>query len=144
MEHPKEKGDRSTLAIMAALREAGYALSMPFGENSRYDLVIDDGIRLFRVQCKTGRLRKGAVRFSMCSNYAHHRNPGTRSRDYQGQVDHFAVYCRETSGVYLIPIGALPLRTLGTRRVEPPLNNQRSGIRFAADYEIGRVRLERL
>ena len=45
--------------MAAALIEAGYAVSKPFGENQRYDLVIDDGETLARVQVKTGRLRNG-------------------------------------------------------------------------------------
>ena len=53
MEHPKDVGDRTTLAVMLALRCLGYQVSVPFGENSRYDLVVDDGRRLQRVQCKT-------------------------------------------------------------------------------------------
>jgi len=61
MEHPKAIGDRTTLVAMLALESAGYAVLLPFGENTRYDLVIDDGQRLARVQCKTGRLRGGAV-----------------------------------------------------------------------------------
>ncbi len=143
MEHPKDKGDRSTLAIMAALREAGFAISVPFGENTRYDLVVDDGVRLFRVQCKTGHLFKGAVRFPTCSCYGHHRNPSAAARDYHGQVDYFAVYCVETAVVYLVPIDDLHVRRLGSLRVDPPRNNQRVRIRFAAEYEIGRVQLER-
>jgi hypothetical protein len=142
MEHPKDVGDRSTLAIMTALHEQGYTLLVPFGENTRYDLVIDDGRRLSRVQCKTGRLRNGAVRFKTCSISAHHRRPVT-IRDYRGQIDFFAVYCRETSRVYLIPIDAAPFRSRGTLRVDPPRNNQRTGICFAADYEIGQVQLGR-
>src|SRR5580765_1836378 len=65
MEHPKDVGDKSTLAIMLALRETGYGVLVPFGENTRYDLVIDDGCALRRVQCKTGRLRRGAVVWNM-------------------------------------------------------------------------------
>jgi len=67
--HPKDIGDRTALAVMLALREAGYAISVPFGENTRYDLVIDDGESLLRVQCKTGRLRKGSIVFATCSTY---------------------------------------------------------------------------
>jgi len=40
MEHPKAVGDRSTLAIMLALRAVGFAIYLPFGENTRSDLVI--------------------------------------------------------------------------------------------------------
>ena len=81
------------LAVMLALRELGYAVSVPFGENTRYDLVLDDGERLLRVQCKTGRLTKGCVEFRTSSSYAHHPNPKPTQRHYRGQIDCFAVYC---------------------------------------------------
>ena len=141
VEHPKDVGDRTTLACMLALRARGYEVFVPFGENTRYDRVIDDGCTLAKGQCKTGRLRAGAVRWSMCSNYAHHPNPRIRQRDYHGEVDFFAVFCRETGGVYLVPMANLPLRREGALRVDPPRNMQRKRIRFAARYEIGRVRL---
>jgi hypothetical protein len=114
MEHPKTVGDRTTLAVMAALQAAGFALSMPFGENCRYDLIIDDGCTRSRVQCKTGRLRKGAVRFKACSSYAHHRRAeGSTTRPYEGEVDFFAVHCPETDGVYLVPMGDMPVKHKG-------------------------------
>jgi hypothetical protein len=136
MEHPKAKGDRSTLAIMLALHDAGYELLVPFGENTRYDLVIDDGVRLARVQCKTGRLRNGGVIFSACSSYAHHPNPKMVTRSYLGEIDYFAVFCAEIGVSYLIPIEDAPVTRAGKLRIDPPRNNQRVGVRFAADYEI--------
>jgi hypothetical protein len=72
----------------------------------------------------------------MCSSYAHHRNSQITSRDYQGEVDYFAVYCPETQHAYLIPIEDLPLRRQGTLRVETARNSQKRRIRLAADYEI--------
>jgi hypothetical protein len=137
VEHPKDIGDRTTLAVMMALREAGYGLLVPFGENTRYDLVIESDERLEQVQCKSGRLRNGAVVWSVCSNYGHHRAPRARSRDYIGEVDYFGVCCAETGGVYLLPLADVPLRRMGTLRVDPPRNNQRKAIRCAAGYEIG-------
>jgi hypothetical protein len=126
---------------MLALVDAGFSVFVPFGENTRSDLVIDDGVRLARVQCKTGRLRSGAVRFATCSSYGHHRNPATARRDYNGQIDLFAVYCPETAGTYLIPISDLPVKVQGALRVAPPRNNQSRKIRFAGDYEVGTVRV---
>ena len=64
MEHPKDVGDRSMLAVIFALRELGYGLYLPFGENTRCDLILERDGFLDRVQCKTGRLRKGAVVFA--------------------------------------------------------------------------------
>ena len=126
---------------MIALRDAGYAVSVPFGENTRYDLVIDDGAHLLRVQCKTGRMRSGAVRFATCSCYGHHARPRQSRRDYQGHVDIFGVYCPETSGVYLVPIEAAPVRVQAALRVEAPRNNQSQRVRFASDFELAKVRL---
>jgi PD-(D/E)XK endonuclease len=125
MDHPKAKGDRTTLAVMNAFYELGVPFAVPFGENTRYDLIIDEGPRLARVQCKTGRFRNGCVLFKACSSYAHHPNHRVRKRDYRGEVDFFAVYCTEIATVYLIPI--------------QPKNNQRSGVRLAAQYEIAQV-----
>jgi hypothetical protein len=140
MQHPKAVGDRSMLAVMLALNAAGFAVSIPFGENTRYDLVIDDGKTLARVQCKTGRLRSGAIRFATCSCYGHHRNPLTARQDYRGQVDFFAVYCPETKGVYLVPIEDLDVRVQAALRVTPARNGQERGIRLADRYAIGYVK----
>ena len=81
---------------MLALRESGYALYVPFGENTRCDLLIEQDDCISRAQCKNGRLRKGALVFAVCSCYGHHRNPEAARRSYQGQVDYFAVFCPET------------------------------------------------
>ena len=139
MEHPKAVGDRSTLAVMLALQEAGHTVFLPFGENTRCDLAVEIDGCLMRVQCKTGRLRSGAVRFKVSSSYAHHRQPHAVIRDYLDDVDYFAIDCRETGGVYLIPIEDLPLTCQGALRVEATRNGQRRRIRFAAGYEIGVV-----
>ena len=139
MEHPKDIGDRSALAIAIALQGIGHAVYLPFGENTRADFVIDDGTRLARVQCKTGRLRDGVVQFKTCSSYAHHSNPASVARDYLGQIEYFAVYCPETGGIYLIPIEDIPLKWAGCLRVTEARNGQKLRIRYAKDYEIGRV-----
>jgi hypothetical protein len=139
VEHPKDIGDRSTLVAMVGLKAAGYSLLIPFGENTRYDLVVDGGDSMWRVQCKTGRLRNGGITFAVTSCYGHLRNPTTARRTYHGEVDYFAVYCPETAGVYLVPIGDLPTSTSARLRVEPPRNRQRKRIRYARDYQIATI-----
>ncbi len=74
----KSVGDRSELEVMGALIRNGYRIALSFGENHRYDLIADDGERLFRIQVKTGRLRKGAIRMICRSTHAHRRKPGER------------------------------------------------------------------
>jgi hypothetical protein len=134
--HPKDIGDRSTFAIMHALDLHGYPVLVPFGENTRYDLAIDTGDQLRRVQCKTGRLRNGAVQFNTCSSYAHHPNPKILKRDYIGEIDDFAVFCPELGAVYLIPIADVRAHRRANLRVDPPRNGQRKFVRLAAQYEL--------
>jgi hypothetical protein len=137
--HPKDIGDRSTLAIMFAFHAAGSRIYLPFGENTRCDLVVDDGEKLSRVQCKTGRLTNGSVEFRTASTYLHHPNPKVRSRPYHGEIDAFAVFCPELGTVYVVPIDDLPNRTMAFLRVEPTRNGQTRRVRSAADYEVARV-----
>jgi PD-(D/E)XK endonuclease len=125
-------GDHTTLAVMSALQAAGFAVLVPFGENTRYDLAIDDGWRLSRVQCRSGRLRCGGVRFNTCSSYAHHRPSRFTTRPYFGEIDFFGVYCSETDDVYLVPIEDVPLTRQAALRISPPRNGQTLRVRFAS------------
>ncbi len=59
------KGDETEAAILSRLMELGLSVSVPFGDSDRYDLVVDDGRCLYRVQCKTGSWVNGAIRFNL-------------------------------------------------------------------------------
>jgi hypothetical protein len=135
-EHPKLIGDRSTAKVLARLVEVYGDVFLPFGENQRYDLIVDTGDNLLRVQCKTGRLHNGAIRFPACSSTYHHPNAASKpfkSHHYRGQADVFGVYCPETDEVYIVPVDEIGVRT-GSLRVAAPLNSQRRLIRWADEY----------
>jgi len=51
--HTKVTGDTTEAIILAEFLKAGFPVLIPFGENHRYDLVIEAGGRFLRVQCKT-------------------------------------------------------------------------------------------
>lgn len=136
--HPKATGDSSEAMVIARLVQAGKVVLLPFGENQRYDLVIDEGDHFVRVQCKTGRLKSGAIKFPTCSSTYHH--PGNQGmvfyqHTYVGQIDAFGVYCPETDRAYLVPIDGLGTR-MAYLRVLPSRNNQVKGVRWAHDFEI--------
>lgn len=54
----KRIGDVSELRVAAKLMEMGLSVAAPFGDNDRYDLVVDTGECFERVQVKTARLQK--------------------------------------------------------------------------------------
>ncbi len=128
----KTLGDISELHVILAMRRRGYDVSLPYGENHRYDLVVDDGEKLSRVQVKTGRIRGDVIKYSCSSSHAHR---GGTARPYFGQIDFLAVYCRDNGKVYILPENELTA-TCAHLRLSAPRNNMRKMIRWAADFEL--------
>lgn len=131
--HPVDVGLRTEGAILSELNRLGYDVLVPFGVNHRYDLVLDCGDRLLKVQCKTGRLRDGVVQFSSRSIQSNTRE--TRTRSYTGEIDLFMVYCPENRRVYVIPVDEVP-DTGMYLRIDPPRNRQNKRVRWASEYEL--------
>ncbi len=123
-------GTRTEGIVLAALIRAGLTVLLPFGDGHRYDLAVDDGGKLVRVQCKTAVYRQGCVVFKATSQ----RRDGTEY-GYTGDADVFGVYCPDRDAVYLVPVG--DVTSLRVRlRVEHPRNNRVSDVRYASDYEL--------
>lgn len=130
----KSVGERTEAIVLAELLKAGYVVLLPFGDNQRYDLVIDDGVRFQKVQCKTARLAatSAAITFRACSSYVHR---GRGRKGYRGEADLFGVYSPDTGKVYIVPVDDVG-ETDVNLRLEPPLNGQARGIRMAEQYEL--------
>lgn len=60
MANPKATGDVTETRLLHELVAAGCSVSVPFGDNDPYDLVVDTGKEFLRVQCKTGWVEEGA------------------------------------------------------------------------------------
>lgn len=127
----KNKGELSEGVILAKLLLSGKTVLQPFGDNQRYDLVVDEGGHFIRIQCKTGRIRKGVVVFNTCSNHEHRGRP---SRPYYGEADMFAVFVPETEVLYMMPVAEAP-PTKGHLRLETPKNGQSKNVKLAEIYE---------
>ncbi|HZX67246.1 MAG TPA: group I intron-associated PD-(D/E)XK endonuclease [Candidatus Elarobacter sp.] len=130
----KLKGDISEVMVLAALVRAGYNVSIPFGENQRYDLIADNGKQLLRIQVKSGRIRGGVIIYSCCSSHGH-RKTTLWYKPYFGQIDFLAIYCADNGKVYLLPEAELK-RTHCHLRLTPPKNNMVKTIRWASKYEL--------
>lgn len=136
----KALGERSQAIIIYRLLEAGYNILTPYGDNTRYDLVIEDADgKFWRVQCKTGWIEsEGAyIEFATASSYYHTKagRTGHGRKDYRGQVEYFAVYCPDTGKVYLVPVDHVGTTNARLRLMETG-NKQSKNIRWAKDYEL--------
>jgi hypothetical protein len=130
----KNVGDISLSFVIARYLQKSQPVSIPFGDNQRYDLVVESAPNKFsRVQVKTARLQNNGERlaFETCSSYCHR---GGKKHGYAGDVDVFAVYSPDLNKVYVIPVDAIGTKE-GILRLTPPKNGQAKGIRLAVDYE---------
>ena len=130
----KQKGIVTELQCITAFNQLGYHISIPYGENSRYDFIADIDGKLIRVQVKTSRYKddlKNSILFSCRST----RKSMTQSRQVSytsEEIDYFATYFNNKC--YLVPIEECSSEK--TLRFEPPANGQKIGITFAEDYEL--------
>lgn len=133
------KGNAAEARLLAELVGRGYDVLVPFGGGQPYDLALDLGDLVLKVQCKTAWLTAGGscLMFN-CRSTDHGRGP----QRYEGLADVFGVSLPPDS-VYLVPLHSVG-GFVGRLRLEPTRNNQKRGVRFAAEFEIGRWTDEKL
>lgn len=127
----KAIGEITEAKVIARLLELGYSVSVPFGNNQRYDLIVDDGKTLIKAQVKTGRYRDGCVIFNTVSVNGFTK----KSKSYNGFADIFLVYCQEVDEFYIIPVDDAAKSSMYLR-VEDTKNCV-STVNWAEDYTLG-------
>jgi hypothetical protein len=131
------KGSTTEAAVLKEFAARGFGVFVPFGDGEPLDLVVHLGSGDFlRVQCKTARLTDGCVVFNGRST-----DHGRGRLTYRGLADVFGAYLQATDTVYLVPVESHFAPRL---RLTPTRNNQKRGIRFAADFEIDAWTIESL
>lgn len=131
MANSKARGDETEAKIISHLIASGYSVSLPFGDNDKYDLIVDDGITLYRVQCKTAWQNKPqTIRFNTHSQTT--KNGTYHEHTYHDSIDAFCVRYPETEQLYWIPISQATKQKMELRfeaDIEHP------SINWAVDYE---------
>ena len=131
MAETKRKGQVAEVAIMADALARGYRVSIPFGEDSPYDLVVERAGRLERVQCKYAK-SDGRVVVVRCQC----TNTWITTRYTVADIDWIATYDVTTARCYYVPASLLGEdgRSVVSLRLEPTANNQRIRVRWARDF----------
>lgn len=135
----KTIGLSSELHCMTYFTDLGYGVSVPLGDNLRYDLIVDYKNVLFRVQVKKSSIwTDGVISFSCRSTVQNSRQ--TRNRKYSPEeIDCFATFW---DGVcYIVPVEEAS--TQKNLHLGHPKNGQVKGVNFASDY-IAEKQLEKM
>lgn len=132
-------GDIGETVALAEFTKSGYTVSVPFGQNSPYDLLVDiDGI-IYKVQCKTTEKvhDNSVMRFNICRTNGF---TGAHISYNEDEIDFFFLYCVENDYKGLLPVGNnanLPKKEFRIRLTEPQ-NHQMNGINMAETFEFNR------
>lgn len=132
------KGNVAELAI--AKEAAGLHLPVfhPLTEHGRYDLGIEIGGRLLRVQCKWARKLGDVVAINLVTS--RRGANGYVKRTYSAkEVDAIAAYCEAIDECFLPPIDLVEGKTGIQLRLAPARNGQRAALHFAEQYRLGAV-----
>jgi hypothetical protein len=128
-----QKGAIAESAIVHAAIKLGIGVFKPLTDGERYDLILDLGPRLLRVQCKWAPLI-GDVVVVRC--YSSRRaGDGLRRRSYTAaEIDVIAAYCPDLDRCFFVPAERFDGHLEIGLRIAPSRNNQRSGINWADDF----------
>jgi hypothetical protein len=128
----KRRGELSELAFVYKAASKGFAVAKPFGDSERYDCILDNGHRLWRIQIKaTTTLLDGL----------YHVNAGRHTNGqvlpYQpSEIDFLAAHVIPEDSWFLIPISILQDRI---SLLLPSVSHRRSSSPYATYREAWRL-----
>ncbi len=138
----KSKGNIAEAVFTAECLKREWVVSKPFGDNCRYDAILDRGNGLERIQIKSSTFSstKGVIQAATRRIY-NNQTKGSICNSYSREdIDAFVIYSPELDKLYYIPIVEqenkkyINLRVSSSLRKEITPNNP--SIRWAKDYEL--------
>ena len=136
--NPSQWGAVAEAAITLEAVKLDIPVWRPVAEGGRYDLVFELHGQLLRVQCKIAR-RRGAVINVAARTSRRVRGGYLRGTYTPDEIDAVAAYCPENDRSYLIPIAKIPRSGWFSLRLAPAKNNQKRGLNWASEYELGAI-----
>lgn len=137
----KIKGNVTELESITEFMKLGYQVSIPFGEDSRYDFIADVNGKLLRIQCKTSSEifdNNGdvvAIHFKTVRQSGGNAKKSTRTKYTIDEIDYFSTSYQ--GKCYLVPVEQCSNDK--TLRILPPKNGQVKGITWLKDCELSEV-----
>lgn len=130
----KFKGTVTELQVQTYFLSKGYNISVPVCEESKYDLILDTGKQLLKIQIKTARLEtnnQNSIVFNCRSTCCNTRENHKRGYSEE-EIDYFATYWNDQ--VYLVPVGETSSQKMLHFNIEDK-SKKRANWSYLEDYE---------
>ena len=137
----QQKGLSTELHCLQDFTELGYQCLLPFGDSCKYDVAVDTGEKILRIQCKHARWssdtiqEKTAFEIATCCLTTNTKKT-TRYKYSDKEIDYFYTWF-EGQG-YLVSIQEATGNTFRWR-YEYPSSGQKQGIHIANEYKVEEV-----
>ena len=134
----KSKGNIGEAMILAEFTKRNIQVSLPFGDNARYDMIADFNGKLNKIQIKySSQLSENDSYICHTSSSTNHTTNKHMDK-YINQVDYIAVYIAPWNESILIPIQDCDKNVICIRK-EIGKNNQQKGIHLLSDYSFDKI-----
>jgi len=101
----KTKGEIAETFVLANLIQNGFTVSIPYGENSRYDFIVETKTGLKKIQVKYIGKHKGKKYFQFPLRSIRANKKQNKIKYYTvKEIDFMVGYCTENKGCYIIPM----------------------------------------
>lgn len=124
----KSKGNIGEAVILSEFVKRNIQVSIPFGDNARYDLIAEFNNKLNKIQIKyCGEITKRGSVVCKCSSSTNHIT-------YETDVDYICCYIKPWDVSIIIPIEEIGNKKMFIIRKELPKNNQNKNIHYLNNY----------
>ena len=128
------KGLTTELICMQKFIELGYIVSVPYGNNSRYDLLVDNGTTIWKIQCKTAKLNEnGSYTIQTCNKVS--TTTQRRVKHYtKDEIDFIASVVQNQ--LVIIPVELIEKTASKIFRTELPKYGAKSNCNLIEDFTV--------
>lgn len=135
----KQKGNIGESIILSEFVQRGIQVSIPFGDNARYDLIAEFNGRLNKIQIKycSQKEKNGSIELACSSSKNHTTNK--RYDVYVNDVDYMAFYIQSWNKSLLVPIETIGNRKSLRIRQSSCKNNQTKNTHYITEFEFDSV-----
>ena len=134
----KDKGNIGESLALAEFTKRNIQVSIPFGDNARYDLIAEFNGKLNKIQVKycNQKIVNGSIPCPCASSKNHTTN---KTRDiYKDEIDYFVFYLAEWQEIIIVPIEVIGDKKSIYFRKEKPANNQ-ANVNLIENYTFDKI-----
>lgn len=135
----KDKGNIGEALALAEFIKYGVSVSIPYGDNARYDLVADFNGKLNKIQVKycNQKISENNSVICPCASSTNHTT-NKHYTTYENDIDYFVFYLAEWDKLLLVPIEKIGTKKSIMFRMDKPKNNQ-SNCNLVKDYTFDKI-----